>query len=352
MTTMKTAMGTARLICGLVCFSLMNPWGFIVQRSLGSSSATPCTSPLSSDFYSRFTVGEVLRYKQTNAAGPVLNGTNAFGFTAAVVLSTNLMATNALLTIPGRPQPQPLFGANARFNYVFVTNSIAGLSAVFPSGEYVFALPGKTIPVDLPVVDLPNAPRLSSYDAAQAIDPATNFLLKWDPFSGGTFKDLITVTAFDPTGSTVFKSAEYGCPEALDGTATSVLIPAATLSSNTTYRLQITFVKASTLDTNSIPATALLAGAESQTQTSIATLGGGAPGTFALTDAAELGDGRFRFGLATTPGVIYTVQFNLDLSNGAGWTSLLVTNATSNSLIFTNNLSAGMKTGFFRASHN
>ena len=62
--------------------------------------------------------------------------------------------------------------------------------------------------------------------------------------------------------------------------------------------------------------------------------------------------GQMRFDLPTEPGYNYTIQFNPSLSNPAGWTPLLVTNATTSLISFTNTPPPGGKTGFYRASQN
>jgi hypothetical protein len=237
-----------------------------------------------------------------------------------------------------------------RFLFEVVTNSVSNAAALFPSGDYVFTISNNTTTVPVPAGGtLPNAPVLENFTAAQAIDPSKDFTLNWGAFSDATSGDYISVNVTGLGGS--FKTDDFGCPGSLNGTDTAAIIPANTLVSNQVYRVSILFVQVLTLDTNSVTGVALLAGTETETTLSISTLGAAASPLY-LTNAAELSGGGVRFDLATTPGLTYTVQFNQSLNNPAGWTPLLVTNASGSSVSFTNPPPAGSGTGFYRAYHN
>jgi hypothetical protein len=95
-----------------------------------------------------------------------------------------------------------------------------------------------------------------------------------------------------------------------------------------------------------MPGDALLVGTEAVTITSVST----SPGQITplvLANAALLPGGGIQFDLATTPGVTYSIQFNENLSDPAGWTSLIVTNAASSSVTFTNTPPTS-NAGFYR----
>ncbi len=303
---------------------------------------TNCVSPLNDTEYSRYTVTEYAEYVQTNASGPVLDGSNAFYFEALITLKTNLSVSSASLTIPTQGE-QPMDAlTGARFEIEAGTNSFANLSAAFPGGDYVFTLPDGATTVNLPVGSaLPNAPTLVNYTAAQSIDSTRDFTLTWSPLTGGVAKDFISVNVRG-----ALSSSEYGCPEALNGTSDSFVIPAGTLSPSQTYPTSITFVKVLTLDTNSTPAVALLAGTEAITQLSIAT--SAARSDLGFTNLMGLPGGGVQFDLTTTPGSTYEIQFNPSLSDAAGWTDLLVTNAVTNIVTFSN--SQPSAAGFYRAA--
>lgn len=322
-----------------------------------SGTGSTCGSPLSSEFYSKFTVVESAIYQQTNAAGATLLPTHPYGFGASINLRTNLSATAAELTVPGQA-PRPMAKSDPRhFIFGVTTNTLAELTALFPPGTYSLAASNQTAQaVSFPAAVPPNPPQVINYDAAQAIDPAKDFTLGWSPFTGATTAmDFIALTIDDQTGTTVLKAADPGCPGYLEGPATSLLIPANTLETNQTYKVNLTFVHILTIDTNSIPNVALLSGMESQTQFKIATgmgSGGTQPSPLVLTNAAWLPSGAIRFDLTTVPGTAYTIQFNPDLSQASGWRALLSTNAISALLSITNIPPAASNAGFYRVFHN
>ena len=78
------------------------------------------------------------------------------------------------------------------------------------------------------------APHIINLTAAQMIDPAADFTLQWDPFTGGTTNDLVEVQ-IENVSSNLFDSGALPGSGALDGTATSVTIPANTLVAGRSY---------------------------------------------------------------------------------------------------------------------
>jgi hypothetical protein len=320
--------------------------GLCLNFGLGvAQSQTKCVSPLNDTNYSRYIISEYAEYVQTNAAGPILSGSNAFFFRATVTLKTNLSASDASLTVPGQSS-QIMTGTNSgHFSVTVVTNSFSNLSAAYPAGDYIFTISNETTTVDLPEgFAIPNAPGLAAYASAQSINSAQDYTLTWNAFDGGVAKDFISVDIVGDSGS-VFDSPDYGCPGALNGTSNSILIPANTLASSTAYRAVIVFTKVLTLDTNTTPSVALEAGTQAETTTSIATAAGGSD--LGFTNLTALPGGSIQFDLTTTPGQTYEIQFNSVLSNPAGWTPLLVTNASTNMVTFTNSPPSGL--GFYRA---
>jgi hypothetical protein len=341
MKTIISARATA-FVLGLFAFGL---------GLASAQTSNTCANPLNNGTYSKFSVVELGEYSQTNAGGAFVNGIESFAFEASISLATNLSASAATLTIPsGQPQTMSMSGTG-EFIVLAITNAFSNVASAYPGGDYVFTVSNKMTTVHLPTGStLPNAPALNNYDAAQAINPAQDFTLSWVPFSGGTSKDYIQVTVESQLNGTVFKSADFGCPGALDGAVTSLLVPSNTLASSQTFSARILFVKVLTLNTNSTPGVALLAGMETDMGTTIST-GLGTNSPFVLTNAAVLPGGGVRFDLETTPGLFYEVDFNSDLTNPNGWTPLFFTNAAASLTSFTNPAPAGAGTGFYRALH-
>jgi hypothetical protein len=311
----------------------------------GAAQAQTCNAPLSDVHYTKYTVAEAGIYYETNATGPVIAASNAYIFAATVNLKTNYTSTFATLAVPDQG-PQPMKDENSRiFTVEADATNFAELNAAYPGGYYSFVVSNDYTTVPFPTnAVLPNAPTLSDYVGDQSINPAQNFTLRWNAFSSGQTKDVIDVNVAQESGGSVFQTPAFGCPGGLDGTATSVIIPANTLASNQTYRAEITFVDVLTLDTNSTPFVALLAGTEAETYATIAT--SAAISGPVLTNFLGLADGSVRFDLATMPGVTYTIQYNSTLNNPAGWTPLLTTDALGNSVSFTNRPSS--LDGFYR----
>jgi hypothetical protein len=279
-------------------------------------------------------------------------GTNSVWFTASVNFGTNQSATAGTVTVPGH-EPVALKTTTGGLGLTVETNTFANLSAAYPAGTYTFTISNQTTQVTLPSGNVPpNVPTLSDYATDQTINAGSDFTLSWEPFAGGSSQDYISVTIHDSSNAAVLRSEDYGCPGALDGTDTSFLIPADTLVSNATYSAEILFEKVLTLDTNSIHGDALIAGLAAVTTATIATGASVAPPTFALTNFAWLPGGGLRFDFPTTPGTSYTIQFNQNLGNATGWSSLLTTDAATTSVAFTNSPPAGTPAGFYRAYAN
>jgi hypothetical protein len=347
---MKTIISN-RGILAVICFCLLE-FGQLTAMTQTSNS---CVSPLNADFVTKYEIIEAAVYTETNSSGPVPASINSYGFDAIIKLATNLdgTATTAVVTLPGGQPMLMKTQGPTEFIVGAATNAFTNITSSFPNGTYQFLIFNDTISVTLPAdAALPNAPALSNYAAAQSIDAGKDFALSWEPFITGGAVDFINVTLVSETnGATVFSSDSFGCPGALDGNATSILIPANTMASNTTYRVGIEFVKVYTFDTNSVPNSALLAGTEAETSaiisTASATVAASAP---VLGNAALLPGGSVRFDVTTTPGLAYTVQFNTNLANPLGWTPLLTNTATGAVLTFTNSPSTGGAAGFYRVS--
>jgi Bacterial Ig-like domain len=193
-----------------------------------------------------FIVTKSAGYHQTNMVAPVFIN---YSFDAQTMLASNRTATNITVTIPTTSvtlnlaendlQPE-MFDTDTPS-----TTNLTTLNTNYPSGNYVFNV--KTIgssqqqTVNLPNITLPNAPQVSDYTAAQAINPAQSFTLNWNTFTGGGSGDWIYFSIIGEDGVTVFQSPFFGQTGALTGTATSFMIPAATLRAGSNYAGELIF---------------------------------------------------------------------------------------------------------------
>lgn len=127
--------------------------------------------------------------------------------------------------------------------------------------------------LNLPADAYPNAPHITNFTAAQAVNPAADFTFTWDAFAGGTTDDLITLFIFDGNNQ-VFHTDAIPLPSDsphLDGTATSFTLPKNTLLANKSYQAQLWFQNFTTLDTMSFPGATGAAGFYAATNFTIKT---------------------------------------------------------------------------------
>jgi hypothetical protein len=183
--------------------------------------------------------------------------------------------TLVTLTLPGGGvvtlEPE-FYDQNLEFEAEYTFK--ADLDSFFPNGSYTITLHTvhdgiQTIFLTLSSDTYPNAPTLTNLTAAQTIDPAVNFPLPWNAFSGGTIDDFIfaevervSANNFDE----VFWSPDPGEPGALNGQSLNVTIPAYTLAPGRDYETILGFVKFVDSDDTTYPGMQALAGFISETE--------------------------------------------------------------------------------------
>ena len=222
-------------------------------------------------------------------------------FPASTAFEAFVMAAAAGSLSEGTVQPpgggalvtlDPLANPN-RFTYEEEFSSLGELNTTYPNGSYVVQMTGandgaKTATLNLTGDSYPNTPTISNYSETQAINPTAAFTLAWGTFSGGSANDFVQVlvTSFS-TGTTVYQSPDLGAAGALNGTATSVVIPANTLAASQSYSLNLTFAKILNRDTTSYPGATGVSGYFKETQV-LAMTGSGGPGPGPDTNAPTL----------------------------------------------------------------
>jgi hypothetical protein len=192
-----------------------------------------------------FTFFQVVKYtfyEQFSASPPVLLPNITYEFFAQTLLSSNRTATNITVTVPVRLAVSNLVEnllSPEKFSVSdFNTNQPAIFTTNFPSGNYVFNVSAvdsnQQVTVNLPAYVPPNSPQASNYASAQSVNPSQPFTLDWITFTNGLSTDWILFQIDGGPIGTLFQTGVPGQLGALNGTSTSVLIPANTLSASST----------------------------------------------------------------------------------------------------------------------
>lgn len=281
--------------------------------------------------YTSFVVDKAYEYDQTSAATPVPDTNAPYFFSASTTLASNRTATSITVTLPtggvsnltqniGVPEDYFLAGFN--------TNQ-ATFESTFPQGNYTFnvmaAASNQTLVVAMPAaMAQPNAPHVTNYTSAQAIDATKAFSLGWDPFTGGAGASNFVFLIISGSGTNVYQTGSPGASNAPAGTTTSVTIPANTLQPGSTYSASLAFYH--TLIVTNNPVNLSIALRSSVTRFSLATSGGGGP--LDLVNPV-IGSGSMSFDVTCSVGQTFSIVYSSDPTLPLlQWSVLLTTNSS------------------------
>ena len=293
-----------------------------------------------------FSVGKLYSFSQGPSGPPVPASFAPFIFNGNTVLASNRTATAITLTLPN----SAVSNANQNpvekeiYSVFYFNTSSNALESTFPQGAYNFTVnataSNQTVSVTLPAsMAQPNAPQITNYAAAQAVDASKPFTLEWQPFAGGTTSDFIQVTIGNWT------SPQYGTPGALDGTATSVTILPGVLAANSNYTAEVGFERG-VWTTNSAYAT----GAYRATVTAftLQTVSGVTAPPPVVSNPGWTGN-LFGFDVNTVPGQLLTVVYSADCSLPLQqWLPVTSTNSSGTRVHISDTNSLTMPTLFYR----
>jgi hypothetical protein len=184
----------------------------------------------------------------------------------------------------------------------------------------------------------PPAPHLTNYLEAQSVDPTRPFRLGWEPFQGGTAADCIYVE-LQPDA---FHTPALSEPGALNGTATSVIIPAGTLQPNSQYSGVVTFYDY-TLTTNA--AGLILAYRAASTEFTLTTTGGSIS-PITITNWGFSAQGAFTFTVLCTPSGPLIVERKTDLTQA--WQPIWTNSAPAAQFPVSDSTAATRARAFYR----
>ncbi len=223
---------------------------------------------------------KVANYIQSADAAPVLDPNNQYEF-AADVKEPSGTINSAQITLPSNSHLplSPANGSTTHFQFTLGFASRSALSNIFPNGTYQLGVSDAAGPhvytMTFPANAYPTSiPQINNFAGLQQIDPSQTVVLSWNAFSAGTSSDFIRVQIMDQNGNSVFKSPDVFSAGALNGTATSLNIPASTLQNGTTYSVQLQFAKVSQADTTDYPAVPGAVAFADSTTFNITTVGG------------------------------------------------------------------------------
>jgi hypothetical protein len=261
--------------------------------------------PVRAQFVSGFGVTKTGYYIQTNDSTPELDSfDDPFEFYVYVMDSGLSVIDSAVVTVPSVPPQQIDLLAQGLFGVQYFPSQTA-LDQAFRNGAYTFQITDEDFDILYETLNLagnayPTIPQLLNYASLQSINTNTDLTLQWLPFQGGTAGDKIDVDIEDDNGS-VFTSE-------VDGTVTSVVVPAGTLMGGTTNDVFLRFKKVVDVNSNSAPGEAAYA---RSTYATIKTSSGGAT-TVTIGSYALVPNGPFQVQVSESPGSTLALEATTD----------------------------------------
>jgi hypothetical protein len=279
-------------------------------------------------------------HTQTSDADPELlpQVQDPFDLTATAYLSEEVFADpDALLFITGMTlragtglHPMDYDPGAGAFRFYNGAVTAQALNLRYPPGIYRFTLHSlitgeSRYNVPLYDDDYPPAPKVTNYTAAQQIDPARDFTLRWTDFTGGDVREVWVQIAVATNGQVVF------APPPLDGGATSVVVPAGTLEPETNYQALLTFRRYTHADFGTtLPS--VYAGFEANNLLPLRTGTGGSPAPPRFTGWKRLANGDLELTVESPTARLLTLVA-AEALDGA-WTNLQTIASTGGATTF------------------
>lgn len=289
---------------------------FMTGAGTGGGTNDPCTS--TNQQQAGFSVTKSVDYVQRSAAPPVIDPDSGAMFGAmASGTATRPLASASLQYPTGKTVPLTnLFGSTFFLPDLESYPTQEAMDAQYPNGIYVMNaayLTGgmATMPLNLPPNGYPPIPQINNFDQTQNIAPAADFTVLFNGLLAPALNDSISFTISDLTGL-VFSTPNPCIPRYLPNTATSVTIPANTLSAGKVYTAHLHYFKVGTLNSNTVPGMVGSSGFSKSTTFQIKTAGGTQPTAPRFTGYQRLPDGSFMMQVTGQKGVMYQLQYTTD----------------------------------------
>jgi hypothetical protein len=292
-----------------------------------------------------YNIGKQQVFNQNSSGAPTLAGSSPFRFIANVFATASNSVTSAQVQLPAPGgidslAPDP---TDTVLSFAQRFASQAALDAAYVAGTYSLQLSAihdgnRALQMTMPSYSFPVAPHVANWTAAQNVNPAADFNLTWDPFSGASALDLIVLNAFDSLGNVV---ASLG----LLYTATNFDFVAGTYQSGQTYQVQLQFRHLTSQDITNYPGVTgsvrfISSTTANLTTTALAT----AP---SLAVVATNGLRPFELLLTGQAGRLYAIDTSSNLQNGS-WAPLVTNTAVNGQFIFVDSQSSNSPARFYR----
>lgn len=214
----------------------------------------PFGAELRAQDVSQLLVAKGASYVQGGVGQPA-PASQPYEFMSSVLLARPGGVISASVQSPGGTvKALALSGDNDEWRLKKDYTSLSALNAAAPDGTYTFTVNAahdgtRTVPVALGG-DFPVTPQALNANAAQSVDALVPFTVTWNAWAGGTVGDYVQFQVEDASGNPLFSTPELGEPGALNGlSATSITIPAGTLTPGTTYSGRVIFAHISQVNT-------------------------------------------------------------------------------------------------------
>ena len=286
----------------------------------------PCEDQGLPSGWGRYALNKNSNYQQFSEADPLPEDrSTAFAFSALVTRSQlDGDLDSASVTLPNaKVKPLLAFGGMAQFVELEPTD--ASLNLAYPAGIYLLrfkqaAAPERVIFMSMPANPAP-VPKILNFAHAQAINAGADFTLQWNGFPGAGNNDHLLFYITDGQGAVVFQATDRCAPGEIPVTATSIVIPAATLRTNETYFADLTYQRLFYDSTNAVPQMAGFGDLTRKTTFTVKTAESGAATAATLSSSRLLLNGNPQFLVTGTPVRGYRVERTSVLPTQT-WTSV------------------------------
>lgn len=253
-----------------------------------------------------------------------------------------------------------LFGIG--FNYAATPTTEALLDASYPPGRYQMRLTQEqvgaaavesTVTMNMPPAPT-SIPAIANFAEAQTIDPAQNFVLRWNALTPQLPGAFISVIIVDSFGSLVFQAPNYCVPRALAPTDTSVVVPANYFKAGFSYNATLQFGYNFYQSTNDVPKMSGFGSVSRVTTFPLKAAGGGTPTVLPakFLTSRLLPNGRPGMTLSGTAGQAYAILRSSSLP-GTAWAQVgTVTMSSTGTATYEDATPIGQLPAFYQAVGN